>query len=187
MDAFITGAPESFEKTLHFLVRPAPKANDRRLKRAALRRSLIETFARCHNQVRTGLALGLHEQHEPFRCDFWIGQNIFNRSEFRFRQEKRIWLPIQQTFVEHFLRMNAGTKNPNRLADLARDGGDQKCLRRLDDVRKPHRPLCSLDCAKFARNWLARSDHFQKLSADRFFHRLAVAEKLLSFKVARVL
>jgi hypothetical protein len=119
----------------------------------------------------------LHEQREPFRCHFRVGQNIFNRSEFRFWQEKGIWLPIEQTFVKQFLRMNAGTKDPNRLVDLARDGGDEKCLRRLDDMRKVYRPLCSLNCAKLARDRLARGGYFQKLSASRFLHRRVYAQK----------
>ena len=36
------------------------------------------------------------------------------------------------------------------------DGGDEKRLRRLSDVRELDRPLRSIDCAKFARDRLAR-------------------------------
>ena len=145
--------------------------NDSRLQSAAFRRCLIETGARCNNQLPTGLALDLHEQREPFRCHFRVGQNIFNRSKFRFRQEERVRLPIEQTLVKQFLRMNAGTEDPNRVVSLKGDGSGQKCLRRLDDMREPHRPLRSLDCAKFARNRFARRDRFQEVSAFRFLHR----------------
>src|SRR5581483_1422329 len=77
--------------------------------------------------------------------------------------------------------MNAGTKDPNRgISSLPiigrwpttamRDHGGQKWLGRLDDVRELHRPLSILYRMKFARDWFARRDTFQKLYAHRFLH-----------------
>ena len=105
-------------------------------------------------------ALKLREQRKPFSRDFGVWQNIFDRSEFRFRKKESVRLPVKQTFIEQFLGMDAGAKDPNRVLDLGRDGGDQKCLCRLNHVRKLDRPLRSLDCSKFARDWLARRNDF---------------------------
>ena len=160
-----------FEKTFHLFVCPALKLNDCGLEPAAPRRSLIETCPRCDNQTRTGLALDLREHRDPFRCNFRVRQNIFDGGELGFRQEERGGIPVEQALVEQFLGMNTATEDPNGLVDLARDCGDEKCLRRLDDVRELHWPLRFLDCAKFAHNWLAISDDFQKLCASRFLHR----------------
>ena len=82
----------------------------------------------------TGLELDLREQREPLRCDFRVGQDIFNRSEFRFRKKKRGRIPVEQALVKQFLRMNAGAEDPNRLVYLAGDGSDEECLCWLDDV-----------------------------------------------------
>jgi hypothetical protein len=79
------------------------------------------------------------------------------------------------------LGMNAGTENPHgaisttpivrkSLLPSLRDYGRKKRLGRFDDVRKSYRPLSFLDRAKFARDWFAHRDTFQKLRADRFFH-----------------
>ena len=176
-NAVIAGADEPLENALHLLVGTSLKLNNRGLECAAPWRSMVETLARCDNEMWTALARDLCQQREPFRRDFRVGQDIFNRSEFRFRKEKRGRIPVEQALVKQFLRMNTGTEDPNRLIDLACDGGNEKCLRRLDDVRKLDRPLPSLDCAKFASSWLARRDHFKKFSTCRFLHPLAVAEK----------
>ena len=64
------------------------------------------------DDARTGT--DLHEQRQPFRGNFRVGQNIFYRSELGFWQEKRVWLPVEQTVVKQFLRMNAGTEDPHR-------------------------------------------------------------------------
>jgi len=66
----------------------------------------------------------LREQRKPFSRDFGVWQNILDRSEFRFGQKKRVRLPVKQTFIEQFLGMDAGTKDPNRVFDLARDSGN---------------------------------------------------------------
>jgi hypothetical protein len=105
--------------------------------------------------MRTGLALDLRKQREPFSGNFWIGQNIFDGGKLGFRQEKRSWMPVEQALVNQFLRMNVGTEDPNCLVDPVGNGGDEKCLRRPGDVRELYRPLRSVDCAKFARDWLA--------------------------------
>ncbi len=144
-DALITAAPELVEKVFHLCVCAAPKLGDSRLERAAFWRSLIETCARRDDDLRTSLALDLHEQRQPFSRDFRIGQNIFDCRELGFRQEKRIWLPVQQTVVKQFLRMNAGAEHPDlgisslsitawTLMIRVRDYGGQKRLSRLDDV-----------------------------------------------------
>jgi hypothetical protein len=56
--------------------------------------------------------------------------------------------------------MDARTNDPDSLVDLGRNRGDQKCLRRLNYVRKLHRALPSLAFSKSARNWLAPRDDF---------------------------
>ena len=56
--------------------------------------------------------------------------------------------------------MDTGTEDPNRFIDCIGDGGDQKCLRWLDRVRKLDWPLRPLDCSKFVRNWLALGNEF---------------------------
>ena len=90
------------------------KFGDDRFQRAVLRRSLIETRACCYDDVSAGSASDLHEDCQSFGGDFRIRQDIFGRSKLCFREEKRIRLPVEQTFVERLLRMNAGTKDPNR-------------------------------------------------------------------------
>src|SRR5256886_9780289 len=170
-NAVIAGAAEPLENALHLLVGTSLKLNNRGLECAAPWRSMVETLARCDNEMWTALARDLCQQREPFRRDFRVGQDIFNRSEFRFRKEKRGRIPVEQALVKQFLRMNTGTEDPNRLIDLARDGGNKKCLCRLDDVRKLYWPLGSLDCTKFACDWLARRDFFRKFVADLFFYR----------------
>src|SRR5256885_11124593 len=164
-NAAMAGADEPLENALHLLVGTSLKLNDRGLECAAPWRSMVETWARCDNEMWTALARDLCQQREPFRRDFRVGQDIFNRSEFRFRKEKRGRIPVEQALVKQFLRMNTGTEDPNRLVDLAGDGGDEKCLCWLDDVRKLYWPLRSLDCAKFARDWLAPRDCFLQLWA----------------------
>ena len=136
----------------HVLVRPASKLDQSGLERTAPRCRLIETGARCDNQRGTQLALNFCEQCESFRRDFRIRQNIFDCGELRFRQEKRVWLPVEQTFIDQLLRMNARAEDPDRPVNLGRNDGDQKCLRRLDHVRELHRPLRRLAFSKLARN-----------------------------------
>jgi hypothetical protein len=65
------------------------------------------------------------------------------------------------------------------------DHSDEKRVCRLGDVRELHRPLPSIDCAKFARDWLACRHDLQKLFPSRFLHRLAVVEKPWKFKISR--
>ena len=162
-DAVITGGRESFEKLSHVRGCSAPELNNRRFKRAAPRRSLIETCACRDDDARAGVSLDLQKQRQPFSDDLRIGQNIFDSGQLGFWQEQRVRLPIEQTLVKYFLRMNAGGENPNRgIGSLPvthrRDYGSQERLRRLDHVRKLDRPLGPLYRGKFARDWVARSD-----------------------------
>src|SRR5206468_4540847 len=154
-NAFVPRAGELLENALHLFVGTSLKVNDRGLECAASGRSLVETWSRCDDEMWTGLTLDFRKERKPFRPDFRVGQDIFNRSEFRFRKKERGRMPVEQALVKQFLRMNAGTKNPNCLVDLAGDGSDEECLRRLDDVRELHRQLRSPDFAKFARDRLA--------------------------------
>ena len=181
-DTLVTAAHELFNQTFHVRVFSAPKTGDSGFKRAAFRSGLIETCSRCDDDARTGPALDLHEQRQPFGCNFRVGQHIFDGCKLGFRQKQRIRLPIQQTFVNQFLRMNVGTEDPNRgvgrppiissrFTPGVRNGGGQKCLRRLDHVRKLDGPLSSLYCSPFPRDWFARRDTLQEPCADRFFHR----------------
>ena len=179
-NAVIAAADEPLENALHLLVGTSLKLNNRGLECAAPWRSMVETLARCDNEMWTALALDLCQQRQPFRRDFRVGQDIFDRSEFRFRKKECGWIPVEQAFIKRFLGMNAGAEYPDRLVDLACDGGNEKCLRRLDDVRKLYWPLGSLDCAKFACDWLARRDCFRKFVADLSFHREPYAKLLQS-------
>jgi hypothetical protein len=123
----------------------------------------------------------LYEQRQPFCRNFRVGQNIFYRGQLSFWQEKRVWLPVEHAFVKQFLRMNAATEDPNRGIDIlsiigcepmpqACDHGCEKRLRRLDHMRKLHRPLRPLYRMEFSRDWFARRDAFDELCANRFFH-----------------
>jgi hypothetical protein len=94
-------------------------------------------------------------------------------------------MPVEQALVNQFLRMNIGAENPNCSVDPMSDGGDEKRLCRLGDLRELDRPLRSIDCAKFARDRLAGRNDLQKLSPPRFLHRLAVVEKQWKFKATR--
>jgi hypothetical protein len=114
------------DEVFHFHVCPAPKLGDSGLEHIAAWRGLIEACTRCDDQMGTGLALDLSKQCEPFGCDFWIGQNIFDGGKLGFRQEKRSRTPVQQALVNQFLRMNVGTEDPNCLVDPMGDGGDEK-------------------------------------------------------------
>jgi len=116
----------------------------------------------------------LQKQRQPFSSDFRIGQDIFDSSKLRFRQEQRIGLPVEQAFVKHFLGMNAGAKDPNcGISDLPFiesmavirfcDYGSQKWLRRLDHVRKSYGPFMPLYRVEFARDWFSRCNALQKL------------------------
>jgi len=113
-DALIAAAYKSFKEAFHLRGRSALKLGDGRFQRAVLRRSLIETRACCYDDVSNGSAPHLHKDCQPFGGDFRIRQNIFGRCKLCFREEKRIRLPVEQTFIEQLLRMNTGTKDPNR-------------------------------------------------------------------------
>jgi len=115
----------------------------------------------------------LQEQRQPFSCDFRIGQNIFNSSQLCFWKEQRVRLPIEQAFITDFLRVNAGTEDPNGGIGIlpiigwkpmphVRDDGGQKRLRRLDHMRKLDGPSASLYCVDFTRDWFARGDAVQE-------------------------
>src|SRR5438094_10532664 len=103
---------------------PASKLNEVRMVCAASWSSLIEAGARGDEQLRRLLAHKLREQRKPFSRDLGVWQNIFDRSEFHLRQKKRVRPPVKQTFIEQFLRTDAGTKDPNRVFDFGRDSGD---------------------------------------------------------------
>jgi hypothetical protein len=115
----------------------------------------------------------LQKQCQSFRCDFWIGQDIFDPSQLGFWQEKGIWLPVEQAFVKHFLGMNAGTEDPNcgigsvtfrtvpTVISIC-DYGGQKWLSRLDYVGKFHGPSSPFDRLEVARDSFARRDALQK-------------------------
>ena len=132
--------------------------------------------------MRPGFALERCEQCKAFRGDFRIGQNVFNGGEFRFGKKLRGGMPIEQTFVKQFLRPNIWTKNPNRFVDPVGQNGDEKRLRRLDNVRKRDRLLGLLDFTQFLRDRPGRFDPVEKLIPQRFFHWEASDEKLATSK-----
>jgi hypothetical protein len=116
----------------------------------------------------------LQEQRQSFRRDLRVGQNIFDASQFGFWQEKRVRLPIEQAFVQHFLRMNARGEDPNcrigkwtALGRTAVTGiryyGRQERLRRLYHVRKFYGRVSDLYRGEFARDWVACGDPLQQL------------------------
>ena len=87
-DAFVTGFAERFDRTLHGFARATPQRNDRRAAARPVRRRLIKARASRDDDVRSLFALNSAEQGEPFRGDLLVGQNVFNRREFGFRQER---------------------------------------------------------------------------------------------------
>ena len=97
-DALITAGHELVEKVFHLYVCSASELGNSRLERAAVWRRLIETCARRDDDARAGT--DLYEQRQPFRGNFRVGQNIFYRRQLGFWQEKRVWLPVEQTFVK---------------------------------------------------------------------------------------
>ncbi len=109
---------------------------------------LIEAGASCNDDVRSCIALEERKQGEAFGRNLRVRQDIFDRGKFCFRQEERVRLPVEQTLVEQFLGMNARAEDPNRLVDVARDGGNEECLGRIDDVGKDDRPGAVLDLAQ---------------------------------------
>ena len=99
-DAFIATAHKSFKQAFHLPDRPALKLGDGRIQRAVFRRSLIETRACCYDDVSAGSASDLHQDCQSLGGNFRIRQNIFGRCKLCFRKEKRVRLPVEQTFVE---------------------------------------------------------------------------------------
>ena len=117
-DALITAIRELVEKVFHVYVCSASDLGNGRLERAALWRRLTKTCACRYDNARTSVALDLRKQCQPFSGDFRIGQNIFYCGQLSFWKEQRVWLPVEQTFVKQFLRMNARTEDPNRGIDI---------------------------------------------------------------------
>jgi len=148
--------------------------NNRRFKASAFRCSLIETCACRHDDPRAGVAFDLQKQRQPFRCDFRIGQDIFDPGQLCFWQEQRIGLPVEQAFVKEFLRMNARAEHPNcgisnlpfidsTAAMSVCEDGSQKRLPGLDYMRKSYGPFSPLYRLEFVRDRFARRDALQKL------------------------
>jgi hypothetical protein len=118
-------------------------------------------------------AFDLQKQRQPFRCDFRIGQDVFDPGQFWFWQKQRIWLPVQQAFVKDLLRMNAGAEDPNcgigsvpfinstGVMGMC-DYRSQKRLRRLDHMGKSNGPFSLLYRLESACDWLAGCDALQK-------------------------
>src|SRR4029453_2205549 len=67
-NALVTSGHELFDEMFHLRVRSASKLRDCGLEDIAPWRGLIETCTRCDDQMRTGLALDLRKQREPFGC-----------------------------------------------------------------------------------------------------------------------
>ena len=114
-DAFVAGVGQRLEQCVHRLVRAAFDPQRGRLQRAQLRRRLIEAGARGDDEMRSGFARNSAEQREAFRGDFRIGQNVFDRGEFRFREKERVGHPVQKTLVENLLRANRRADDPKVL------------------------------------------------------------------------
>src|SRR6266446_647181 len=125
-DAFITGVGKLLEDAFHFFRRAVSKLDESGEERARFGRGLIEAGASCNNDVRSGIALDERKQGEALGRDLRVGQDIFDRDKICFRQEERVRLPGKQTLVEQFLGMNARAEDPNRLVDVARDGGNEE-------------------------------------------------------------
>src|SRR5206468_5783741 len=99
-DALIATGYESFKQAFHRQGRPALKLGDCRFQRAVFRRSLVETRACCYDDVSAGSAPDLHQDCQSLGGNFLIRQNIFSSCKLCFREEKRVRLPVEQTFVE---------------------------------------------------------------------------------------
>ena len=133
--------------------------------------------------IRGPVALDLHQQRQSFRGNFRVGQNIFYRGQLGFRQEKRVWLPVEQTFVKQFLRMNAGTEDPDRGIDSVsvigwksmarvRDYGGQKRLCRLYNVGKLLPATAAFrDRGKFAARSVRSPRHIPEALCGSIFPR----------------
>ena len=99
-DALITTAHQLFNKLFHLCCCAACELDNSRLQRAALWRTLIEAGARRDDNAGPAVTLDFCEQRQSFRCDFRIRQNVFDRRKLGLWKEKRIWLPVKQTFVK---------------------------------------------------------------------------------------
>ncbi len=128
-NALVTGVSELLKNAFHLLRSSASKLNGSGGESARFGRGLIEAGAGRDDNVRPRIALDQRKQRETFGRDFRVRQNVFDRGEFCFRQEKRVGTPVEQTFVQQFLRVNARAEDPNRLVDLACERSDEKWLR----------------------------------------------------------
>ena len=146
----------------------------------------FETRACRDDHVRAAFAFERGQKREALRRDFRVGQNIFDGCKFGFGQKLRVRMPVEQSFVKQFLRANARAKDPYRFIELAGEDGDEKSLRRLDDVRKGDWALAGLDLTQFLGDRLGRFDHAEELIPQQFFHGKASAEKLATSKPPRL-
>ena len=123
-----------FEQLFHTLIGSAFELQGSIWERARLWRRLIEALAGRDDNVQARFHVDLGEESEAFSCDFGVGQNIFDGGEFGFRQKLGSGKPVQQGLVNGILCSNARAENPDRFFDLVRESGDEKRLRRLNDV-----------------------------------------------------
>ena len=79
---------------------------------------LIKRCASGDDGARIFRGLNAVQEREAFRCDFGIGQNVFNRGELRFGQKQRIGQPIQDTLVKRLLGTDGWAVDPNCSVDL---------------------------------------------------------------------
>src|SRR2546421_10188068 len=100
----------------------------------------------------SAFARDARQQREPFCRDLRIRQNIFDRGELCFRKKERVWVPVEQTFVEQFLRTHARTNNPKRARNVFGKRGHKKRLRRFRDMRERDGKVSRLDVTQFLRD-----------------------------------
>ena len=132
---------------------------------------MIETRASGNDHVWTGFAIDPGKKSETLRRDFRIGQNIFDRGEFGFRQKLRARKPVEQGFIGRILGAHAWAEDPDSLVDMASDHRGEKCPRRLDGMRKFYRCALPRDLIQLACNRLRVRDTLKQLGCQLFLHR----------------
>ena len=119
--AFVTGGNQRFDHALQRLAFSAPQnQRPRSCSAAGVGRRLIKRRARGDDDVRTFFALDAGQKREPFGRDLRIGQDIFDRGEFGFRQEERVGQPVEQTLVKQFLRADIRDKGSRMFSEFRR-------------------------------------------------------------------
>ncbi len=120
--------------------------------------------------MRTSFARNAAEEGEPLRGNLRIRDDVFDRREFRFRQEECLGIPVQEGFIEQLLRAHRGANDPEGAAYFARERGDEKRLGCFGHMGKSDRRLPGSKRPELRRDGLGGGDPREQFRATRFLH-----------------